>query len=583
MTKMLTAEKANHRLRHVAPWAADAAVVKVEDAEPGAAAPAWYNFKTGDITIAVEEFNDLDDTLLAEELAAADGYYPDMSTVTYGSILAGLLAHEAAHSAWSGWLVKQKNRPAVNQVLRLFEELRIEKRAVDDSRTRTRYFLRSSFTLIAKTIEPPTTVFGAAHLWALTVGRAKATIVFDDEVRDADDMVRSVLDDELLDELHEILDEAIALDPTRLDDYRRILELAERWLELTGDPGPDDTDGTEGELTDDDDDEDDGDGSPRSSDEGDGTGAWREITAEESEWLREAIDKITGHVEAAPSFGGPGGAKTADPRTAATKVFGRDPKGRSWHRRNPTSVERQAVTRLARELEGLSYTAPHVTLVPALVPPGRLNTREGMRMAAERSRGAMVTAKPWQKKRRRHVQNPPLTIGLMTDTSGSMRWAQESVASAAYVFANAVSRVSGRFASVTFGDRAEAVVKPGQVPAQVLSRAADGGTEEFDWAVAALDGVLHLTSGRGARVLVVVSDNELVKADEPLRRSLWIERMKAAGVAIVWVGARNGDGLRDVAQVKAADFRSGAGDESVLNAIAPIAKAMQEALAKAKT
>ena len=117
-----------------------------------------------------------------------------------------------------------------------------------------------------------------------------------------------------------------------------------------------------------------------------------------------------------------------------------------------------------------------------------------------------------------------------------MSWAQGMVASAAYIVGKAGHRINAKTAAVTFGSQIEAVLKPGEVPTEVRERSANGGVEEFDIAMAALDGALGLTTTPdSAKVLVIISDNELVNTFEPEKRAIWMKRMAKAGVAIVWV------------------------------------------------
>jgi cell division GTPase FtsZ len=98
-------------------------------------------------------------------------------------------------------------------------------------------------------------------------------------------------------------------------------------------------------------------------------------------------------------------------------------------------------------------------------------------------------------------------------------------------------RIGARFAAVTFGNHAEAVVKPMELPSEVTVRAADGGSEAFDEAVAAIDGVLHLTSNRaGAKVLIVVTDGELVRPNEMAKAQKWLDKLRAGGTLVIQVG-----------------------------------------------
>jgi hypothetical protein len=152
----------------------------------------------------------------------------------------------------------------------------------------------------------------------------------------------------------------------------------------------------------------------------------------------------------------------------------------------------------------------------------------------------MMTAKPWKATVRRHTSAKPLVVGVATDTSGSMRWAESGVAEFAYVYANAGHRIGARTAAVTFGDHVHRIARPGEVLNEVLTKTASDGTEEFDQAMAALDGVLHLTTpGTASRILIVVSDAQFVKSDEAERAYRWVQAMIKAGTHIVWITDRS--------------------------------------------
>jgi len=234
--------------------------------------------------------------------------------------------------------------------------------------------------------------------------------------------------------------------------------------------------------------------------------------------------------------------KPADPNVVAPKVFGQKPlehAGKAgFTTSKPSAQTRAAVAKLTAEFEKVAL--PQVVKTPTRMslPPGRLNTREAVRRSAERSRGQMVTAQPWRGEKRRHTTAKPLVVGLATDTSGSMGWAEQMVAEAAYVFAHAGSRIGARTAAVTFGNHAEAVVKPGNLPREVITRSANGGSEDFDNAAAALDGVLHLGHNDGsAKFVCVISDAQLVRPGEIRIAEQWLDRWIKAGTYILWVGA----------------------------------------------
>src|SRR5690606_3851248 len=152
--------------------------------------------------------------------------------------------------------------------------------------------------------------------------------------------------------------------------------------------------------------------------------------------------------------------------------------------------------------------------------------------------GLLSTATPWERSKRRRTTTKPVIVGVMTDTSGSMAWAQTLVADFAWILATAGQRVGARTAAVTFGNSAEMVLRPGEIPDDIRERAANGSEEAFDQAAAAIDGVLHLsTPMNAAKVLFVVSDGVLVIPGEPERARQWLERWTAGGTLVVWIGS----------------------------------------------
>lgn len=296
-----------------------------------------------------------------------------------------------------------------------------------------------------------------------------------------------------------------------------------------------------------------------------------ELSPEEADLLRKTLSKIADDI--ARDWAVQPKIKLADPRETSVDVFTKKRK-RKFHTRQPLPSERKAAVDLARRIEAFSYTAPDVAKVRSLVPPGRLNTRDALRASAERKRGMMVTAKPWEGKRRRHVHNPPITVGLMTDVSGSMGWAEQLVAATSFVFSKAMTRVSGRYAAVTFGDKVEPIVWPNEIINEVRVRSATGSSEDFDHGVAALDGILKLTTGKGVRLLVIVSDGHFVRRHEPDKAYQWYDKMTAAGVGIVWINGYTPRG----AVAKNAEIAIVDGVD-VTTMIAPIASAMERAIA----
>jgi hypothetical protein len=565
---------------HFTPARKEGTIIHVETAAtyPNPPAPAWYEPTTGDIYIHLTEA----DIPL------------DASTATR-SKFAGLVHHESSHTLHSGWLTSAQLNPKIRDekgllgTLTMLEELRIEKLAVD-ARPFVRSALRSSLDIILKSLELTGSPRSTAGAWILVCGRVFAGVADMGEVEEVDTAARSLLTDEVVDELGDLLQQAMEVrTPAGVEQTERTLaqmiEIAREVNALIppdesteegetgtgcghGDgegekksgklkPGKPEEEKPEGEdkapvdkpeeavETDDEDadaaasggDEDE-DLEDDESDEDEGDGGDHGYSEEDGDMMRRAIEKATEDIVSHPEKTG---HVTSDPIEWANKVFGarsdRAHANSSWKKREPRAEERRAVTTLARKLETLTIPAITKQPVAKALPPGRLKTREAVRATAERAQGRMVTAAPWKATKRRHSHVKPLIIGLMTDTSGSMSWAQDGVATAAYVVSNAGARIGARTASVTFGNTAQPVTWPKQPAREVITRQANSGWEAFDFAAASLDGALKLSSTEASKLVIIVSDAMLVKDGELEKATIWCDRWARAGVQIVWIGA----------------------------------------------
>ena len=552
--------------------------------------------------------------------------------------IAGLLLHEGGHSLHSNWTEKGFKLPiAVVDTMMVFEEGRIEKRVVDMKNPqqptfRVKEYLRAIGRLLLANVPEKFPNLGSAlGTWALVKGRSAAGTLTAAEFAPIDNALRSHLGDELMDELTDIYDEAMTVNADR--DVERLIELAKLWNETLGIPdeetsgeggcshkvkeksegeegdaegkGEKGDDGEEGEGSGEseeegDDGDGDGDGDGEEGDSGGDSkskpkkddaddefhevddlevketeGNTSKLTADGEASFRTAITELVESGSLEESM-----MDTYDKRKAVKQVFEKDQRydGHHWRVRKPTPHEVAASNKLAGHLETMMVPTIAATKVMTDAPTGRLKSREAVRRSAERSQGRMTTAKPWVDKVRKHGMGAPAVVGIATDTSGSMSWAQDMVASAAYIVGKAGHRINAKTAAVTFGSEVEAVLKPGEVPTEVREREANGGVEEFDIALAALDGALGLTTNTdAAKVLVIISDNELVKSFEPERRAMWMKKMVDAGVAIVWVdqAPRRVTGAESVK----IDWRSIPKDGMPMVLVSEISKALDKAFA----
>ena len=212
----------------------------------------------------------------------------------------------------------------------------------------------------------------------------------------------------------------------------------------------------------------------------------------------------------------------------------RGTRSRLIEQRNPTSDETIASVKIGKLLEKAKYRERDEKVISSELPPGRLRTRAIVQQKALRARGIYAKAEPFRKTVRKHTDDPTLNVGIMVDISGSMGSAMKPMATTAWVMANAVKRIQGRCAMVYFGNDVFPTLKVGQKLPQVSVYSAEDGTEKFEKGFQALDGALNLLHGRGAKLLVIVSDGQYTPSETEKAKEI-VRRCEQAGVAILWL------------------------------------------------
>lgn len=565
----------NEDARYRASFARPGAVVYAATSVEHSPAPAWYEINSGDVYIDLSQLGVNIDLITGPAGYHGDDYDRDMSIVT------GVMLHELAHSKWTDWSQEDFDSKTRNTMV-LFEEGRIERNVVNSGGEPAMNALRAAFSnvllpgfIAARTSTPYVT----AANYALVAGRVHAGHIGSDEIIDVELATRGVLGDDIVDVLDEILGQALQCRTVVPEELAQYAALAEEWnavlveefgaaaeptsviADETVSESKDtatasdssDTDKAESEtepesesmdpFTDEPDDTEDESISESDSTNGlgDTDAADADNKGDDSEWLEdmdaakvlEDALKRLGEKVLLPISKDPG--RRSKPEEFAS-VFGSKPRfGRNWRKRPPSPAERKAATLLTRLFEEMSTPAIVKRKASSSLPPGRLRGREAVRMSADRAAGRMSTAQAWKVEKRKHDTEPPITVGIATDTSGSMKWAESMVASTAWIFATAGHRIGANIAAVTFGDAAEAVMRPREIPNEIRTRRANGGTEAFDDAMAALDGVLRYTDGKpGRKVLLIVSDAQFVRRNEPAKRRAWMKAFAAAGVEVIW-------------------------------------------------
>lgn len=231
-------------------------------------------------------------------------------------------------------------------------------------------------------------------------------------------------------------------------------------------------------------------------------------------------------------------AERAQNASVSQTVFGQKMPMELAGSRPPLPAERGAAVVLAKELEDVRYRDREVLDSYSSRPPGRLMLGSAMRQSAARSLGLSGdTYEPFHMRKRIETDEPTLTVGILSDVSGSMSRAQSAVASANYVVSDALYRVgagAGSAAQVYFASEVHPGLRRGERLTEVRTWTGGGSSHKFDKAMRALDGELNLIGGSGARLVFVVSDGQYELAETRAVRS-WHNTCKQYGVAVVWL------------------------------------------------
>ncbi|RLK58462.1 hypothetical protein [Actinokineospora cianjurensis] len=533
--------------------------------------PAWFTHARGEVTL--------------NGPVALDGADPaEINPLTPDGrrrhpVLVGLLCHEAGHAHSTHWDegFGEEVPVVVVRAAVLLEEPRIEHRQLQ-RRPGDRLFLRAASQRIilpgATTASAAATRWQAAQAALLTAGRVDAGVLDTAEVRKVLTLCRKTLGRRDFNRLCAVWREALAVAD---GDVPGLVDLAARWVEIVGVDDPADAPapacargvpdgipagGGDGEPEEDEGAGDDtGDAPSIDPGEQDGgalaealAGAFRDAmtvvaergSAQATAELREDEDRAPAentslrdrHTEEREAKEREAKEREAAEEQAELVFHGYSADGATDPRaatRPPTDEERTLARRTGKALRRAQLRERARIVTTSQVPPGRLMGREAMLAAAQRARSAPVTARPFRQVTRRDTPEPPLTVGIAVDISGSMTWATETMASVAWLVAHAVDQVGGSSATVAFGEEVTAITWPGVTPVKVQTFIADDGCEVFTDAMRALDGGLRLTSGDGARLVFVVSDGHFVAPGEKKRAAAMVERLVEHGVVMLWL------------------------------------------------
>ena len=480
-------------------------------------APALIHFPTATIHIDAALFETGPNGV--HTLAPTD---PHDRPVGYGA-----LVHEAAHAAhtrWKAWTPQHVDTAAF-AAADLIEEIRAEAAQLARRPADARWLRAMAAELIldgapASGDDSP---WAAARAALLIAGRVDNGTLTPAEAEPAVRAAEQVLGPDLLGDLRAVWTFATHLDD---DDTDGMLAAGRAWCDLLK------TDPDKPEPA------------PMYGPHAEG----QEPAGLVAQAVQMAATKVRDNAAAESPDAGPSPAEAAkaerDQQTRTAKVAAgvfdpSGPRGRVTGTRPPAAVERQAAARLAQQLRRAAVRERATIPTASALPPGRLNVRAALAKDAQRAAGAIPTAEPWRTVNRKVTPTPPLRIGIVVDTSGSMGAFTAPIASIAWILARAaaLSATDATTATVHFDGRTvAAITRPGDNPAQVPTFDVGRGGHPIGRAIDAVDGGLGLAKPGAARLLVIVSDG-VFGTDETDAARGRIKRLSATGCAVLQITA----------------------------------------------
>jgi hypothetical protein len=463
----------------------------------------------------------------------------------------GVIYHEALHARYSEWNIEALGAmpEEVFSAFSVLDEARIERLGVI-AMPENQVFLRSSALSLAlgelddEAIEKLSEVRQVAMVCALALARVDAGVLKLSDVRATYEKSLEVLGQELFDELRSVW---VEFQKLRTSEVERGRELAEKWLELLKEADPEGEGSGEGEGE--------GEGEP-TDEKGKGKGksvikdTLKDDASNSSTDVQQDLNEQQTKEEQQQDLNQRNKTQERKDKTKneANKVFSTSSGGgtgsshsRLQQVRPPKGNERANAVRLSQMLEKAKYRERSITEVKSVFPAGRLKTRIAIQNSAMKSKGIHSELPAWRQTKRKHTDDPTLSIGVMVDISGSMSSAMESMATTAWVLSEAGRRVQARTAMVYFGQDVFSTLKVGQKLEQVSVYTAPDGTEVFGRGFDALDGHLNLVYGEGVKLLVVVSDGHYTGGE--LNNAKQAVKLCADnGVAVLWLSPQTGWG-----------------------------------------
>jgi len=498
---------------------------------------AFYNPANSEIAINTRRvFGDFDDPSMIGCFTERETHY-DFPKAT------GAIFHEALHARFTRWSLAESARTLSaeeNDALHLLEESRIEYLGAANMPENKVFLRASTLGLVMDDFEDS----GGAKdtkkvidLVGLLYARVDAGVLRNTDIDPVRPLVERHISPETLAKLQAIYREFFLLNHTQIE---QMYDLAREWVLVSKEQAEENGESESGS-----------DGEGESGEGGESGGS---TMGEILEALSEAMEQVAFEASMEASDQQAEEAQAEELEQNKTKsnekqrrlrigggVFSvKDPSetksdSRLHSKRPPTSEERVAAVRLSKALEKANYRERERRQFASTTPPGRLRTRALVQGSAYRAMGVDAETEPWRRIQRKQVDDPELRIGVMVDISGSMSSAMEPMGSAAWIISEAVRRIHAKASMVYYGSGVFPTLKPGQHLDQVSIYTAPDGTEEFSTAFQALDGILSLTQGTGARLLIIVSDGQY-RAGQRTKAMKHLEECSKAGVSVLWLG-----------------------------------------------
>ncbi|MFJ7278272.1 hypothetical protein [Kitasatospora sp. NPDC098663] len=445
----------------------------------------------------------------------------------------GVLCHEAAHAAHSVWLEPTGADPRVVEAALLLEESRAEGAHLTRRPTDRTYLRTSARTLVMPDVANPSVqgIEHAASVAALMLGRRDAGVLDAGETQAVATVCERVLGADLLATLTDIwtaahrcadhdastmlahaqdwcdaLDAAVPAPPAVPEDLTNLLSGAVAVV-LDSMAANDAADAAARAATD------------------------RAVAAQSKARAQDRAQNAGQRRKAAAT------AKSVFTSRGTVSPNGTPAPHESpvTGTRKPTAAEQSAAARLSRALRAAAYRERTEERTTSPTPPGRLNVGRALARDAQRAVGAVPTAEPFTRTRRRTSATPPLRVGIAVDVSRSMKAACKPVASAAWIVARAAALTDpdSRTATIAYDHHLTALTRPTHwAPERVTTFEAGGGSHNLGDAIDALDHGLDLSRPGTGRLLVIVTDAQYAgyETEQAVTR---IKRLTAAGCAVL--------------------------------------------------